>query len=519
MKQRKLEIFLSCFFAFLTLLGYSYKMIDSWDLILATPIKNIFLFVIYTFVYLIVILFLEKIFYKIGINKNENSKIFDKHPLLIPMLILFLCWLPWLIIKYPGSPGWDFYYMLNYFHGLETGLTQHFPLCYVFMCGFMIKIFEFLGNANLGLYILSLLHGFSMMLSFSLIFVYLKKWNIHYKYRIFLILFFCINPIFCNYALTIYHDVIYSSFFVVYVLLLTDIVVEKNLSKKKLIGMSLLALCICLTRKNGIYVVIPTQLFVFLKYKLVRPKILLLLPILLFYTSEYVFSLYYYKTSVLEALTIPIQTVARYAKEYPNDITEEEKEKVNQFINYDRAGILYNPTLVDDVRNNTGNYRLTNEDLKRFFPVWVKLFFRHPTVYLEAVINITYQLYYPFEKTTYLFFDLMDNKNYYSIVKFSEVSFLQPAKNILKNIAKTYEKIPIVKYFDDPGFYIWLFFLLLVLLYKNKLEVLPIIPLFMTFLCCLAGPAIDYHGRYVFPILFTLFYLYAFYSKIYNQKK
>lgn len=517
MKKYKWEIFLAFFFSLFTIFGYSYKNIDSWDLVFQSPFKNIILFLLYGVIYCLIIFLIEKAFYKIGMNNKKDSKIFDHHPFVVPMVIILIFWLPWIIIKYPGTPGWDFYWMLNYFHGLDGGLTQHFPLFYEFMCGYVIEFGKWIGNVNIGLYLLSLIHGLSMLISFSLVFVYFKKWNVHYKFRIFALLFFALNPIFCNYAVTIYHDVLYSSFFLIYILLLTDIVMFKGLSKKKLIILSIMALGICLTRKNGIYIVLPTELVILWKYKFIRPKTLLLLPIILFYLSEYIFSFYFYKTSILEAITIPIQSVARYSRDYHDDISYEEIMSINRVLNYEAAGVLYNPTLVDDVRNNTGNYDLVNEDLKAFFTTWIKLFFRHPDAYIESFINTTYQLYYPFEKTTYIFLYLMSNKDLHCIV-FDEVDSLKPAQDFLRMIIENYEKVPILKYIDDPGFYTWLFLLLIVIVLKNKKEVLPMLPLIMTFLCCLAGPAIDYHGRYAFPIIFSIFPLFAFYSKLYLKE-
>ncbi len=112
----------------------------------------------------------------------------------------------------------------------------------------------------------------------------------------------------------------------------------------------------------------------------------------------------------------------------------------------------------------------------------------------------------------------MDNKNYYSCVSFYEIETLKPAQGLLKIIINTYEKIPIIKYLDDPGYYICLFFILITIIIRKKKEILPMLPLFLTFLSCLAGPAMDYHGRYAFPIIFSIFPLIAFYSKLYLEE-
>ena len=65
-----------------------------------------------------------------------------------------------------------------------------------------------MNNANIGLFLLTILHAMVMAVSFSSIFNYLKKWNISYKIRIFILLFYAIMPLFGNYATTIYHDIL-----------------------------------------------------------------------------------------------------------------------------------------------------------------------------------------------------------------------------------------------------------------------------------------------------------------------
>ena len=94
------------------------------------------------------------------------------------------------------------------------------------------------------------------------------------------------------------------------------------------------------------------------------------IPVIAFIISENIFGIYYFHTSILEIVTIPIQTLARYSRDYNEDISIEEKMDVNGFINYDLAGELYNPVLVDPARNNAGNYFSTNEEKIKFFKVW-----------------------------------------------------------------------------------------------------------------------------------------------------
>lgn len=85
----------------------------------------------------------------------------------------------------------------------------------------------------------------------------------------------------------------------------------------------------------------------------------------------------------------------------------------------------------------------------------------------------------------------------------------------MKQFNYSLEKIPLIQYINDPGIYVWLMFFLLMLLIKNKEKVwIPLMPLLLTFICCLNAPTINYNTRYVFPIVFAIIPLIAFYSSI-----
>lgn len=517
---------ISLIFAIITIFGQSYKKTNSWDLVFQDLIGNTILIIIYTITFYFIIKGLKKIFPKIANKESKENKInttiFEKYPYIIPFLIILISWLPIIIIKYPGTPGWDFYYFINNYYKFDEWLTQHFPLLYVFLCVYFVKFGVLINNLSLGLFLLTLLHGITMLASFALTFVYLKKWNINYKYRWFLLLFYCLNPIFSNYFTTIYHDILYSSFMLIYVLILTDLCIEKNISKKKMIILSILSILICWTRKNGLYIILPIDIIIFFKYIIKNKNRIfniatIVTPIILFALSEYIFSIYYFPTSILEAVSVPIQTIARYSRDYHDDISIEEKQDIDGFINYDLAGELYNPTLVDPARNNAGNYFSTNEQKINFFKTWFKLFFRHPTVYIQAFINNTYNLYYPFENATYIFTKVKDDEKYETIFTYNEPENLKIYKEKLRDAINKFEEIPIICYLDDPGIYVWILILLAISVIKKKEEIIPLIPLLMTFLFCIIGPTIKMNTRYTFPILFSIFPIVAFYSYKYKN--
>lgn len=523
MKYYKENIIISVVFSMITIFGESYKKIDSWNLVFNNPFRSIGLFSLYFIIFYLFVKVFLGLFFKISLVSNQKKKleiiIFDEHPFIGSFIIIFICYLPFLIIKYPGTPGWDFYCFVYYYCQSLDGITQHLPLFYVLFCVYIIKIGEALISENVGIYLLTLFHAFIMICSFSLAFIYLKKWNISYKYRIFVLLFYAITPLFSNYSTTIYHDVLYSSFILIYILNLTDVVIYKTVTYKKIIILSILSYVICITRKNGIFIIIPTDIILIFRYiginkKNIIKNLIVFLVVLIYFIGNYIISFFYERTSILEALAIPIQTIARYSKYYNEDINDEDKKNIEYIIDYQNAGVVYNPTIVDDVKYGYCERNFLLKEFRMFLKSWIKLFFKHPNVYIEAFINNTYQLYYPFEKTTFFFFNTVDEyyckNNDSKLIKYKEKLHL---------IQDKLDNTKLIGRINDPGIYVWLTIILFSIIRKNKLPVIPFIPIIMTILCCLAGPTIDYNTRYAFPIIFSIFPLMAFYSYMINLNK
>lgn len=500
------KILMSILFAFLYVIGESYKKYYCFKI----SLKLAFLFLAATFISYVLISLIDKYFSKISVNKKTKLKfLFDDYPILL-ILIILLCYTPFIILKYPGSPGWDFFYIFR--QCFQGRIDMHFQIVYVYIHKFILQLGINSHNLDFSVFILTIIQLGIFLYTMYETFKYLKKWNINYKYRLFLLLFYSLNPLFLNYSMTLYSDVTLACFFTLYILILTDFVKCKKCNILKLVIFTILIIC---TKNSGIYIILPTSIYLSYCYFKNNKKVafLIILPVVLTFITNKVLGNYYCQDTSASYLSIPIQNISNYSNKYHSDISKEQKRKINKIFDYDKAGKYYNPKIVDNSRDNAFNYKNeSSADLNNFIKVWIELFFKHPDAYIDSFINNTYQLYYPFENTTFLFSYykdtlILDNikvdnyfiekntKNRNKIYKFN------------KNISKT----KIIRYIDDPGIYVWLFLLLIIVL-RKKNSVLPLIPLCMNILGILTGPAIDYNGRYAFPIIYSILILYAFYS-------
>ena len=519
-------LILSCILCLVALVSESYDKTNSIVLFLK-PLRTIGLFFLFTPIIYFFIYLIKKYFYKISITRDNKflKYIFDKHLIFI-VLFLIVIYIPFLIFRFPGSLGWDVVSLIEWLSA-DSHPGLHFPLLYQLI----VKLFYVLSikihNINIGIFLFTLFQMSLNIFAFYTCFKYMKKWKTNYYYRLFILLFFALNPLFQSYVMILYHDMIYTPCLLLYILLITD-VIKNDMSKKTFIKIAILTLIITLTRKNGFYVVAPCNLFLILKYTNIKKGFItcsVLLLISSFFTkmidSILVNKYGYYESHIIEGLSLPVQNIARTAK-YHHDIDKKIKARIDYLIDYDCAGDEYSPISVDPVKTKCRNdglfYRNKSKGLSNFIKGWSTLLFKYPGTYIGSLINNTYGLYYPFANVTYLFQEqsdpiLVKDENNKTIIK------LQDSKHRIAIDRYNYyfDKIPILKYIDDPGIYTWLLFILIFIL-KKKHNVLPIIPLILTFISCILAPTVYHNTRYSFPIIFSILILYAFYSHLDNNE-
>ena len=108
-KKGVIKSLLAVLFSLFTLFGYSYSKTNSWDLIfggLFQFAKAVIIGTSYTIIFKLIIdyifdFIIPKIKYKQSNNKIFNF-IFEKHAFLMPLIIILICWIPYIILFYPS---------------------------------------------------------------------------------------------------------------------------------------------------------------------------------------------------------------------------------------------------------------------------------------------------------------------------------------------------------------------------------------------------------------------------------
>lgn len=517
MKRKKIICFLlSLLYSAFISIGYSFEKYDGMSFFGKWYFSFVF-FIMAFVIYLLLNFIFDRIPLKFtGIKSKKIRRffeIFETHPFLISLLIILMCWIPYIIAFYPGILSPDPSHQILQFFGIDNKysyysvlidenmiITNHHPVLHTLLLGGFVKIGMIFGNFNFGLFLYSFLQ--TLILSFTLAYVvkFLFDQKMGKLYSLFCLIIFSIFPVFPLYAMSPVKDVIFSCLIILYIIFIYNYVKTGKLS----LWTILLLVLIILFRNNGFHIIILSLPFLLL-LKNGRVKILILVLFTLgFYYSYNHYILPYFhvtQTSVREMLSIPFQQTARYVKYYGDDITDEEKGIIDKILEFDTIARRYNPQKADPVKNEYNRFA-SNEDLKKYFNVWFKEFERHPGVYFASTINNTYGYYYP-SNNWYVYSNFNSILNDYGFdYHYNNHYFL---RIVLLGLAIIFPYIPFVGMLVNIGFSTWLLlFMISYLIYRKKYsELFVFIPMIIVFLVCLASPVNTYF-RYAMPNIFAM---------------
>lgn len=540
-------IFLSVLFSIFTIIGYSYKLVGSWDLCFSKPIfvfLSAFRFLGYFLLYNCV---MHKLYNMIKSKKDSNIKVpqkikdlFNKHPFLFSIIIMLICWLPYIIAFYPAILSPDPSNQIKQFFGLDTKyldsvvlldesvkLTNHHPILHTVLLGGCTKLGTILFNStNIGLFMYSIIQIAILLCSLGYTIKYMKKINTPYILRIIALTIYSLVPAFPLYSLSAVKDTIFTSLVIVYMVNIYDLIKYRNKEKysnKKSLLFAGLLLLIMLMRNNGVYLIVMSFPFLLLIEKKNRIKLalILILPLVL-YNRYNDFLLPYLKIpqgSKREVLSIPFQQTARYVKEYEDDLDEDEIDSIDTVLGIDDLASRYDPDLSDPVKSDYNKYT-TDEELKEYFKIWFKGLKKHPDSYLQATINNTYGYYYPDTSNWYVYYTYDERLKQNPLVFNYSFNNLDGLRAVLSSYAVTYPYIPIIGIIVNIGFSVWIYMYMFIIFLKEKKYkyLICLAPIVSLVLVCIAGPANTYF-RYAMPYVFAMPIMVAIFLDIINKKE
>lgn len=520
----------------LWLMARSISETGSLDLVFCNPaqiVKSVIYFVGMTWMLFMFGQLLNAVLSAPMASVSTKESRCNKWQFICDMGLVFTAWIPYLILDFPGRIAWDSWRELNMFYGLEPITAQHPPV-HTILIGSFVQFGKWLGNGNIGILLFVLLQ----MIMFSAIIAYelkiMKELGAPKWLQSGLLIAAMFSMVYAYYSVEILKDCQYAHFFLLFIIECIRSVIGEKTYFSSMRNLFLLCISICgvlLFRKNGKYVIILFVLFTSIvfffdtrKYGLIRicrkwlrPFTVVLIAFVLSGILENaIIDQYSIKPgSMRELFSLPFQQTARFARDNEEKITSEEAAAISSVIDYENLSELYNPTISDPVKN-TFRSDVTYYELMGYFKAWMIQFIKSPITYVEATVQQTYPLWYPFEESHRGRYATRFIESFEEVIEESDylvAGIIEDGHQIAQEIAVLLYRIPVLGLFSSQAVYtiVLLFMVLFAFLDKRKKTLYIMIPVLLSILVVFVSPVVVNHERYAFSFMYAAPILMAYY--------
>ena len=312
--------------------------------------------------------------------------------------VIAVCWLPYEFWLFPGVYWSDTSKQLLIHYGVER-FTDHHPFALTYLFGWFADFGQWaFHNSIYGLYLLIVVQLIAAPLLFSWMLLYTRKmgvpqWLCHVE-----LAFLALFPLFPVMFSSLAKDTISVLFFIPFCILFVDGIRTKGSSLSKpgiIITLLLCGLLTCLTKKAGVYVVVPSLLLMFLIVGLSKKAkatafaigAVIAIVMMVIIPKAVMPALGVAPSGKQESIPFAIQQVAHDVKYNSEDMTQQEKKLISDFltIDYKKIPKAYDPQIADPVKGTS----LKDPDLfSDFMKLWLKKTVEHPIGHLESWMGL-----------------------------------------------------------------------------------------------------------------------------------
>ncbi|MCU6762670.1 Uncharacterised protein [uncultured Roseburia sp.] len=523
-----LILFLGAIYSVFTLIGVSYTLTNSAKLLTGNVTKVVISCIAFVGFCVLYYVILDIILKKVLLARRKKyvfAKNFNlKYPILFFALIIFITWLPYLIIFYPGSIPYDGYYQLDMFFGIWP-MSDHHPVLTTYLIGGFVSLGSII-DLNFGVFLFVLFQSVLCAFIYGYISAYINSLKINKLFPILTLLFFSLLPMWGAYAQTVGKDTLYYAFFALFFTKIVQIVMRKNaITKKEIIGIVLLSCLLIIFRKDGLFIVLPTligTLFVIFRSKLkIVLSIILILIINMVYGQILTPNLIETKGAPYEAHSVFFQQTARAVKYHGDDLTEDERRSIDKVLNYDTLVERYNPCLSDPVKSKA-NLKATDEEFAEYMDTWKSMLYQYPGDYISATINNCFGYFYPpyiYEELSAFKFYIMGEPLNTGELKINYIMNNGVRTKVMECVTFV-QHMPGISLLMTCGTYTWILLASILFILKSKRYKFLVItiPLIFNVLICVASP-VNAYIRYSMPLMAAIPVLIACVYYIFGLKK
>ncbi|WP_230197200.1 DUF6020 family protein [Enorma massiliensis] len=483
---------------------------------------------------------------------------FDRHPFAAPALVLALCWLPVLIGYAPALFMWDTNTQILQWFGLPNHisssvdlldscvlLTQHHPPLHTALVGLCVQAgISLAGSENLGIFIYAVLQWAVDILAISWAFRIAQIVGTPRAPRFVALGFIALVPAYSNYSVLVTKDVLFASALLLFAIELVYLVFcaasfdgRIAFSRRHAVLLVAGALGTALLRSGMVVAVAggalaATLLLWRMQRRLAREGLrpvsarsLLRIPLIalalviavnLLLARVVYPALAITPSSKREALSIPMQQVARFMRDRPDAVQPEDLRAIDRVLDAPSLARLYDPSKSDPVKA-TYKEQASSDDLSAFWQTWARLFARDPGCFISATAANYYGYFYPahamsWSYTSYFSSLVMANTEtnlIYSDIA-SYFSFHQldhPLVRALDGLCSGYrllfQRLPFLTLTMQAALYDWALVLLTAYAVRRRRShaAVFLVPAWVVLLIALVGPCnATTYFRYAYPV-------------------
>ncbi len=440
---------------------------------------------------------------------------------------IFAFFIPVFLVYWPGNFIFDAKYQLK--EVISNAYSVHHPLIHTWLMGFFYNYGDtYFANVSKGFSFYTILQMTVISFSFAYCQLFFYKREFPKGIRTISYLFFTIFPVNILFSITATKDVLFSAFFLLFIVIMLELIYKIKDSKiylkvdfwLQIIGLLLAGTFMILFRNNAKYAyLLMIPLFLLFKSSW-KNKLIVFFTLIAILISSSGINHMMIKTldavdrdSSRETLSVPLQQLGRVVAYLPEELDAEMYHEITSYIEEGRFS-SYNPYLSDPIKN-TANEELLETNLSNFLKLWIKVGMQFPEEYADSFLTNTMGFWYLGDVQYRFVYDLAA---YHTLIDGDNIQQIEkhdyfPLAGVFYNWFYTFinhRTIPIVSYLFNSALYSWV--LIFTLLYsffkKNNKYLIPFSLLFFYLLSCFFGPTVML--RYIYclvvciPLILTL---------------
>lgn len=494
------------------LLGMSFSAFNDFTFITGTGCQTVIALIIFIGCWIILYTGLKLLYTKLDHLKPKFYRYegvlakINNHFVIFSISTMLLCWLILALPYFPGSVPHDGRNQLNMVYGYFEWHTHH-PYYSTLIMGAVYGLGEKLFGIAGGCVFYVVFQSILGSIVFSQICEYIRFKTKRLWAALLCLVYFAIVPIWWTYMQAVIKDTLYVIVFAFFMLEYVKSFLKDG-TKFDIVGLILSSVGVCCLRNGSHYIVLPALLALVLAVCDRRKLLCFVFGIVLMLNyvlnSVVIDSLGLTPVNQVEALSIPLQQIARYVTLHEDKLTEEEKNIISGVVQYDGIPERYNPELSDPIKNR---YRDTSdEEWSAFWRLWAEKFVDDPWAYITATMNHVFGYIDPFYFTRVLIgYQLYTkdalNKSDADAV-YSEYFFSSELRDSAWAGVQLWQVIPFLSFIVNPAAYTWVGIILIGALLRKRdwRSVLMFVAPLMCVLVCFASPVNGYL-RYMLPVM------------------